>query len=170
MPVSKKPRRVRRRSHHEPISPPTRIKMLEQRRGMQVLFDMFGAVLQQIARDGTVDAMEDGDAVFCTPDGQGLPVVPSLHGFLCIFEAHQVRSGRAMPMEPLTHLAKKLADATPIEHCEVEAASSALDALRVEALRMEVGYAASLIQSAQIRVELEMAGHSDSAGVAERQM
>lgn len=135
-----------------------------------MLFDMFGAVLQQIARDGTVDAMEDGDAVFCTPDGQGLPVVPSLHGFLCIFEAHQVRSGRAMPIGPLTHLAKKLSDMTPIELCEVEAASSALDALRVEALRMEVGYAASLIQSAQIRVELELAEHSDSAGVAERQM
>jgi len=157
MPRNRSPRRARRAPRH---IQDTRQTQLEQRRRVLALLDDLNALLGRLLVEGEIDVDTFGAPVFRGPDGDIQKVAPSLNGVLCFFEIHQTRSGRKMPIAAVLQLSNKLAMGWATEHTHVEAARDALRIMRDEAVRMSLDYASSLIRSAEIYIEMEVAAGS----------
>ena len=157
MPRNRSPRRARRALPH---IADTRQTQLEQRRRVLALLDDLDALLSRLLVEGEIDVDTSGAPIFRGPDGDIHKVAPSLNGMLCFFEIHQTRSRREMPIDAVLQLSNKLAMGWAIEHTHVAAARDALRTMRDEALRMSLDYASSLIRSAEIYIEMEVASGS----------
>lgn len=120
------------------------------------IFGPLEAILSQIETSGTVTTDAQGMPIFKDQnDGDWYATVPALEGVIDAFAAHQVRSGRVMPLDILRRFAKKLEYASPIALAECAEVRRDLATLRAETLAMTQDYAASLVRTTQIRIELD---------------
>ncbi|USE79005.1 hypothetical protein NDR89_20425 [Cupriavidus gilardii] len=151
MPRSKSPRKKYRPSWNG-----GNVKLRCEGWKVDAVFRPLETILDGLERDGAVTATAAGVPIFRDAnDGCWYETAPAVEGVACAFEMHAKRQGRAVPIEPLLVLARKLRYAMPLEQADVAAARQALEALRAEAMQMTAAYARDLVQNTRIRIELD---------------
>lgn len=155
MPRSQRPRKARQ-SFIQKLRPTDGSQLLRnQRWKIRNVFGPLDSILKELAEAGTINVDQRGTPIIFDAEGQPCEVVPALNGIICAYEIHEGRSGRAMPLEPLRILANKLHASMPVMPEDVRAAQAAVSALRNETMDMRADYAASLIRSTQVRIEMD---------------
>ncbi|WAL81498.1 hypothetical protein OYT13_16800 [Pandoraea sp. XJJ-1] len=120
------------------------------------VFGPLEQILDELEGEGTVSAMPNGTPIFQdTNDGCWYEMVPALAGFVDAYEIHESRCGRAMPLEPLRLLARKLEVSMPLFDTDTVPARAALAVLKAETMNMRADYARDLVQTVRIQVEME---------------
>ncbi|AHB08507.1 hypothetical protein U875_14155 [Pandoraea pnomenusa 3kgm] len=122
------------------------------------VFGPLEQILDELEGEGTVSATLNGTPIFQdTNDGCWYEMVPALTGFIDAYEIHESRCGRAMPLEPLRLLARKLDVGMPLFDTDTVPARAALATLKAETMNMRADYARDLVQTVRIQVEQEQA-------------
>lgn len=148
---SKKPRKP-----YRPAWNGAGVKLRAEPWKVDAVFRPLESILDALDRDGTVTTTAAGVPIFRDGnDGCWYETAPAVEGVACAFEMHGKRQSRAVPVEPLLVLARKLRYAMPLEQADVAAARQALEALRAEAMQMTAAYARDLVQNTRIRIELD---------------
>lgn len=123
---------------------------------VDAVFRPLETILDELGRDGTVTTTAAGVPIFRDRnDGCWYETAPAVEGVACAFEIHGMRQCRAVPVEALLLLARKLRYAMPIDEADVEAARRDLVALRAEAMQMTAAYARDLVRTTQVRIEFD---------------
>lgn len=151
MAANKKPRKAYRPSWNA-----GGVKLRTEPWKVEAVFSPLEQILAVIERDGTVTTNAAGVPIFQdTNDGCWYETAPAVEGIVCAYEIHSKRSGRAMPLEPLQRLVRKLRYAMPVQQSDVEAARAALAVLRRETMGMRADYARDLVRTTQVRIEMD---------------
>lgn len=141
---NRKPRKV--------ISP----KLRTQPWRVAAVFQPIESILAQIEQAGEVTTDEKGMPIFKdSGDGNWYATAPALEGIIDAYATHAYRSSRPMPLDALRRFAKKLEYASPITLADCAEVKRDLAVLRKETLGMTAEYAASLVRTTQIKIELE---------------
>ena len=123
---------------------------------VSAVFQPLESVLLQIEQTGEVTTDGKGMPMFKDAgDGHWYATTPAIEGIVEAYATHELRSGRLMPLDNLRRFAKKLEYASPLTLDDCAAVRRDLAALRSETLAMTVEYAASLVRTTQIKIELE---------------
>lgn len=120
------------------------------------VFGPLEEILNQMELSGNSDTDAFGTLIFRDAgDANWYASSAAINGVADAYEAHALRSGRPMPLEPLRMLAKKFRYGTMVFPAELDAARAAIAELRRESLGMTEDYAASLLQTVRIQIEIE---------------
>lgn len=120
------------------------------------VFGPLEAVIAQIEQSGTVTADGQGMPIFKDGnDGCWYATVPALEGIIDAYQTHELRSGRAMPLDRLRQFARKLEYSSPLTLADCGAVKEDIEVLRRETMSMTVDYASSLVTTTQIKIELQ---------------
>lgn len=161
MAVSKRPRK-----QHRPGRTGCGIRLRAEPWKVAAVFGPLERILDELECEGTVSAMPNGTPIFQdTNDGCWYEMVPALIGFVDAYEIHQSRCGRAMPLEPLRLLARKLEVGMPLFDTDTVPARAALATLKAETMNMRADYARDLVQTVRIQVELEQVNSCKSTSL-----
>lgn len=132
------------------------VKLSTQPWRVVAVFGPLEAILQQIEQDGTVTTDKQGMPIFRdNNDGCWYATTPAIEGIIDAYQTHEHRSGRPMPLDSLRRLASKLEYASPLTLGDCAAVKRDLTVLRRETMSMTLDYAASLVRTTQIKIELE---------------
>lgn len=123
---------------------------------VDAVFRPLEKIIDAIERDGTVTATTAGVPVFqdCN-DGCWYETAPAIEGVVAAYEIHARRQRRALPLDPLRLLVRKIRYSMPLQQSDVDGARGALAALRAESMDMRSDYARDLVKITQIRIELD---------------
>ncbi|WP_353192131.1 hypothetical protein [Pandoraea pnomenusa] len=123
---------------------------------MAATFDPVIAIIDELEQQGTVNVDEKGRAIVRNAaDGQWYTACDSIMGIVDAFEIHQSRCGRAMPLEPLRLLVRKLDAGMPLFDTDTVPARAALATLKAEAMNMRADYARDLANTVSIQDKLQ---------------
>ncbi|WP_454751670.1 hypothetical protein [Cupriavidus necator] len=151
MPRSKSPRKK-----HRQKSNGGNVKLRCQGWKVDAVFSPLEAILRQIEWDGTVTTNAQGMPIFRdNNDGCWYATAPAIGGIIDAYQTHQLRSGREMPLDSLRQLANKLEYSSPLTEDDCAAVKRDVATLRRETMAMTIDYAASLVRTTQIKIELE---------------
>ena len=132
------------------------VKLRTQPWRVAAVFSPLEAILRQIEETGTVTTDVQGMPIFKDAnDGTWYATCPAIGGVIDAYATHEIRSGRPMPLESLRRFAKKLEYSSPLTDEDCDAVKRDLITLRRETMAMTVDYAASLVRTTQIKIELE---------------
>lgn len=132
------------------------VKLSTQPWRVAAVFGPLEAILRQIEQDGTVTTDKQGMPIFKdSSDGHWYATVPAVEGIVDAYATHATRCGRAMPLDSLRRLTNKLEYASPLTLDDCAAVKRDLATLRRETMSMTVEYAASLVTTTQLKIELE---------------
>ncbi|MNT24732.1 hypothetical protein D3C72_1602240 [compost metagenome] len=123
---------------------------------VSAVFGPLEAVIRQIEQSGTVTTDVQGMPIFKDAnDGTWYATCPAIEGIIDAYATHEMRSGRAMPLESLRRFAKKLEYSSPLTEDDCAAVKRDVAALRRETMAMTLDYAASLVRTTQIKIEFD---------------
>lgn len=119
-------------------------------------FDPIEALLTQIETTGSVTSTWKGTPIFLPPgESEWVEISSAIEGFIDTFGIHEYRSGQQIDMKPMKQLANKLKYGSPIYQRDIDASRVCVSMLRQIASGFPAGYAKDLVQSVQIKHELE---------------
>lgn len=151
MAVSKRPRKP-----YRPGRASCGVRLRAEPWKVSATFDPVTAILDELEQQGTVNVDEKGRAVVSNAaDGQWYTACDSIMGIVDAFEIHQSRCGRAMPLEPLRLLVRKLDAGMPLFDTDTVPARAALATLKAEAMNMRADYARDLANTVSIQDKLQ---------------
>lgn len=120
------------------------------------VFQPMEDILNQMEASGFSDADKRGTPIFLSlKDSCWYTSAPAINGVADAYAIHSMRSGRAMPVEPLRRVANKLHYGSMLFASDLADMRAALAVLRTETMGMTEDYAHSLFQSVCIQIELE---------------
>ncbi|KRB73471.1 hypothetical protein [Noviherbaspirillum sp. Root189] len=124
------------------------------------VFRPLEAILDELETHGTLTVVAKGTQagmpVFQpTGDNEWYAAAPALRGLIEMFELHEGRTGKALPLEPLRLLAKKMEVDMPIFSDDTKAIRACMPALVAELHTFPKDYAKELVQVTQTAVEFE---------------
>lgn len=132
------------------------VKLSTQPWRVAAMFGPLEAVIRQIEESGTVTTDVQGMPIFKDAnDGTWYATCPAIEGVIDAYATHEIRSGRAMPLDSLRRFAKKLEYSSPLTDEDCAAVKRDLITLRRETMAMTIAYASSLVTTTQLKIELE---------------
>lgn len=123
---------------------------------LHAAFEPIESLLIQIEHTGTVDVTDKGMPILRAPgESEWVETSSAIEGFIDAFEIHAHRSRQQINMQALQQLANKLRYGSPLFQRDIDSARVCVAALRQIASGFPAGYAKDLVQSVQIKHELE---------------
>ena len=126
--------------------------------GAQLVLGPLERIIDQIARDGTVDASPRGTPMFQDGDGQWYDTAAALEGVIWHLEMHCARHGRALPLQPLRQLHACLKYMSPITETLLRDLQQVLPSIQRAMALADPDEQISILRQAQIKEEFEKQG------------
>jgi hypothetical protein len=112
-------------------------------------------IIEQLARDGTVNVDERGNPQFQAGDGCWYDAAAGIEGVIWHFEMWCTRHGRDLPLQPLRELQIALKYIVPIMPKTITELVDAMPILRLALALADGDDAVDILQQTQIKVALE---------------
>jgi len=124
--------------------------------GAQLVIGPLEAIIDQIARDGTVNADAKGVPIFQDGDGTWYETAPALEGVIWHLEMHATRHKLALPIQPLRELYVCLDYVSPISASLLARLQKALPILQRAIATGKPDDQVDLYQQARIKEAFEL--------------
>lgn len=132
------------------------VKLKMQPWKMQAVFQPLEDILNQLEKNGTVDATTGGTPIFKDAiDGHWYESSEAIMGVVEAYEIHEIRSGCQIGLSSMRQLAHRLKYSMAIFESDTVACRACLQRMKRETMQMTAGYARQLIKDFQIKEQLE---------------